>query len=248
MNNLTVISRAHQLKKYNFLRSIYPQALIKQAIKVIGCGVLLCGCSIYEAAHAPPSVDYKKVNVGLTRAETISILGIPKLTDNKEKQKTDTFEFLDGIHGASKARIILYLAGDIFTAGLSELIFWPIEANAFDGKQCRGTVSYNANDRVTGYNILDSDGDRLWVSGTNPMLSNEKIPVINQVIKQAPTPYPQNIPVTQAVPINQPVIEDTAPSYQNYQQPQSGQSGTDLRHCLSLVSNEAIAKCVRKGK
>jgi len=137
---------------------------MKKLLAVIGCGVLLCGCSIYEAAHAPSPVDYKRVQVNATRAETISILGIPKLTDNKGNQKVDTFEFLDGLHPASKGRIILYLAGDIFTAGLAELIFWPLEANAFDGKQCRGTVSYNTDDRVSSYNLLDSKGTALWVS------------------------------------------------------------------------------------
>jgi outer membrane protein assembly factor BamE (lipoprotein component of BamABCDE complex) len=129
---------------------------------VLGCGVLLYGGSIYQAVHAPSPVEYKKVQVGTTRTETISILGYPKMTDNKGNQKVDTFEFVDGYQAASKARIILYLAGDVFTIGLAELIFWPLEANVFDGKQCRGTVSYNADEHVTSYDILDSKGVPLW--------------------------------------------------------------------------------------
>ncbi len=243
------ITEAYQSKNMIFFAQCINKLFIKRVITVVGCGVLLCGCSIYEASNAPPSIDYKKVHVDVSRAETISILGLPKLTDNKENQKTDTFEFLDGIHGASKARIILYLAGDLFTAGLSELIFWPIELNAFDGKQCRATVGYNANDRVISYDILDSDGEHLWTSGAKPMSFNANTPVMNQ----APVPSYQNTPVAkpQAVqqPIVQPVVEDTMPSYeQTYQQPQTHTSGKDLRGCLALVDNTAIAKCVRDAK
>jgi hypothetical protein len=133
---------------------------------IVPFAVLLSGCSIYQAANAPSPVDYKRVQMGLTRTETMSILGIPKLTENKGDQKIDTFEFLDGVHGASKARVLLYLAGDVFTAGLAEVIFTPLEANAFDGKRCRGIVSYNANNHVNGYELLDSDGGSLWVSGS----------------------------------------------------------------------------------
>jgi hypothetical protein len=39
--------------------------------------------------------------------------------------------------------------------------------------------------------------------------------------------------------------EQTVPTYQ---QPQSEQSGTDLRYCLNLTDNNAITECVRKAK
>lgn len=131
------------------------------------CLIFINSCSIYEAAHAPATVDYKKIQIGTTRNEVISVLGMPKLTENKDNKRVDTFEFRDGLHGASKSRIILYLAGDIFTAGLAELIFWPLESNAFDGTQCRGTLIYNEKDRVVGYDILDSKGNPLWISSVN---------------------------------------------------------------------------------
>lgn len=71
--------------------------------------------------------------------------------------------------------------------------------------------------------------------------------------QQVPAQQYQPVPVAQPQviqqPIVQPVVEDTIPSYeQTYQQPQTGQSGKDLRSCLALVDNNAIAECVRKAK
>jgi hypothetical protein len=142
---------------------------------LIGGATLLGGCSIYQATHAPTPVEYKQVKVGLTRTETISHLGYPKMTDQKDTLKIDSFEFLDGYNSASKARIILYLAGDIFTIGLAELIFWPIEANVFDGKQCRGTVTYDINDKVLGYELYDNDSEHLWFSPVTDPVSGKVI-------------------------------------------------------------------------
>ncbi len=57
---------------------------------------------------------------------------------------------------------------------------------------------------------------------------------------QVPTQQYQSAPVAQ--PVYQPVAENPAPTYQ---QPQHEQSGKDLRGCLSLAGDDAIAKCVR---
>ncbi len=137
---------------------------INKLLLLMGGVSVLGGCSVYQAVHAPTPIEYKQVKLGVTRTETLSYLGFPKMTDQKNNQKTDSFEFIDGYNSASKLRIILYLAGDIFTAGLSELIFWPIEAYGFDGKQCRGTITYNANDQVISYDIMGNKGERLWFS------------------------------------------------------------------------------------
>ncbi|MCX7086965.1 MAG: hypothetical protein NTV00_02805 [Methylococcales bacterium] len=125
---------------------------------------LLNGCSIYQAAHAPDPVDYKQVTLGNTRTETIATLGYPKMTNQRNNHKIDTFEFQDGYHAASKSRILLYLAGDLFTLGLGEFVFWPLEANIFDGQQCKGTVTYDSEETVIRYDFKDHDGDNLFSS------------------------------------------------------------------------------------
>lgn len=53
----------------------------------------------------------------------------------------------------------------------------------------------------------------------------------------------QQMPTTQIQPV-QPVVEQAVPTYQ---QPQSGQSETDLTYCLNLMDNKAIVECVRKA-
>ncbi|MEQ1485782.1 hypothetical protein [Methyloglobulus sp.] len=142
-------------------------------IYTVGLSLVIGGCSIYEAAHAPEPVEYKQLKVGVPRDQVISLLGYPKMTEQKENLKTDSFEFVDGYNAASKSRIILYLAGDLFTAGLAEVIFWPLEANALDGKQCRGSVTYSSNEKVIGYDIKDKEGQRLWFSPLPPPPKNK---------------------------------------------------------------------------
>lgn len=135
---------------------------MNKIIILLVCTVVFCSCSIYEAVHAPEPVEYKKMHVGMGRTETIELLGYPKMTDVKNDQKIDTFEFVDGYNPVSKGRIILYLAGDIFTVGLAEIIFWPLESNAFEGKQCKGTVNYDIAEKVSNFNIVDKKGLPLW--------------------------------------------------------------------------------------
>jgi len=163
---------------------------VKKSLSKVG---LICltinfsGCSIYEAVHAPTPVEYKQVNVGIGRAETIERLGFPKMTDQKNAFKIDSFEFLDGYSSESKARIVLYLAGDIVTASLAELIFWPIEANVFDGKKCSGTVTYDINDKVLGYEFYGNKGDRLWFSpviDSSGKIINDSMPAVLRKINK----------------------------------------------------------------
>ncbi len=69
---------------------------------------VLGGCSVYQAVHAPTPIEYKQVKLGATRTEALSYLGFPKMTDQKENQKTDSFEFIDGYNAALK-RVLFYI-------------------------------------------------------------------------------------------------------------------------------------------
>ena len=126
--------------------------------------LLLNSCSIYEAVHAPSPVEYKQIQIGGQRDQAISLLGFPKLTKQKAEHEVDTFEFIDDYNTASKSRVILYFAGDFFTLGLAEFIFWPMESNLLDGEQCIGNVTYDANERIVDFDFKNKKNESLWSS------------------------------------------------------------------------------------
>ena len=59
---------------------------------------------------------------------------------------------------ASKSRILLYIAGDVFTAGLSELVFWPLELAWLDGTEGRAVATYGSDNKVQIVKITTKDG------------------------------------------------------------------------------------------
>ena len=112
------------------------------------CSVLAFspGCSIYRAANAPAPIPLKEVQAGADRNRIIAVLGMPRSTEvNANNERTDIHEYIDGNPQESKARILLYIAGDLFTLGLAELVFWPIEIATLQGDEGRAVISYDRN-------------------------------------------------------------------------------------------------------
>jgi hypothetical protein len=117
------------------------------------------GCSIYKAATAPSSVPVNNVKVGSTRPEVMSVFGMPKSSDVAQaNERTDVYEFIDGNHGASKLRIVPYVAADFFTIGLAELILWPVELSVLQGSEGRAVVTYDQENRVRTVLVTKKDG------------------------------------------------------------------------------------------
>lgn len=116
-------------------------------------------CSVYKAATQPPPADLQGIGVGTPRQELILRLGAPKFSDTDQQgHKQDIFEFASGLHGASKARIILYLAGDFFTLFLAEIIFWPMELTVMEKAICNGFAVYDGNQKVETWQVSQKDG------------------------------------------------------------------------------------------
>lgn len=117
--------------------------------------VLLCvmglmdGCSVYKALSQPGPADLTGIGPGASRAELLSRFGAPLMVDNDSRgNKLDVFQFQSGFHHASKFRALPYLAADLFTLTLAELILWPIELTALETATCTGAATYDANLRV----------------------------------------------------------------------------------------------------
>jgi len=119
----------------------------------------LAGCSVYKAATQPGPADLTGVGIGASRSDLISKLGAPKLEDTDKKgNKQDIFEFESGLHQAYKIRIIPYLAADVFTAGLAELVLWPLELTLLDSATCTGIATYDQSKRVLTWSFSKKDG------------------------------------------------------------------------------------------
>ena len=83
------------------------------------------------------------------RVEMIARLGAPKMVDTDNKgHKQDYFQFQSGLHESSKTRVILYVAADLLTLALAELLLWPLESYMFTSATCVGIATYDSNLKV----------------------------------------------------------------------------------------------------
>jgi hypothetical protein len=116
----------------------------------------IAGCSVYKAATQPGPADLSGIGVGTPRLIIISKLGAPKMIDTDNKgHKQDYFEFPSGMHQASKVRVVLYLAADVFTLTLAELVLWPLEMTLLESATCTGIATYDSNLKIESWMVTD---------------------------------------------------------------------------------------------
>lgn len=125
-------------------------------------GSILLGCSVYKVLTQPGPADIKGIGPGTPRQELLSRFGAPMMVDtDNQGNKQDVFQFQSGLHHASKIRALPYLAADVFTLTLSELLLWPLEITAMEAATCNGTATYDSRLRVTNWFVskkYDSSG------------------------------------------------------------------------------------------
>ena len=121
---------------------------MKRFIAPLVASLLLCsGCAQFMAARQPKNLHVENVlQPGVDRAVVIGTLGAPVTTDSAvEGRLTDVYKYVDGRSanswGGKSARILLYTAGDVFTAFLSQIIWMPIEV-ALGGKDYSAAVDF----------------------------------------------------------------------------------------------------------
>jgi hypothetical protein len=116
-------------------------------------------CSVYKASTQPGPADLTGLGIGSRRVEVITRLGAPKFSDtDPQGRKQDTFEFQSGLHQASKVRIILYLAADVVTLTLAEIILWPMEMTVLERATCIANVTYDESQKVEAWVLAQKDG------------------------------------------------------------------------------------------
>ncbi len=113
---------------------------------VCSVGLMLNGCAQVIAYRQPPPIDRGVLAVGTDRTRITAALGAPiEKEDNPDGTITDTYKYADGgakNGAASKTlRIVLYSAGDLFTAFLDQVIWMPLEL-AFRPTEYTADVTY----------------------------------------------------------------------------------------------------------
>lgn len=138
---------------------------------VLAFAMTLPGCSIYKAATAPPPIALENVKTGASRITIVGTLGVPKLSETRGDSKIDVHEFVNGSHEGTKTRIAIYIAGDLFTIGLAELVFWPMELEFGQGTAGRAVVTYGMDDIAKSVLLAKADGTP-WVLESNKIEEN----------------------------------------------------------------------------
>jgi hypothetical protein len=107
------------------------------------------GCASYVAMNQPAPTDDQLVGIGMHRAEVEQIL---RTGGSAYQEPNDhvrvRYEYSDGAHQGTKARVLLYIAADLFTLFLSELIFWPIELAVQQNAERTAAADYDGSNRL----------------------------------------------------------------------------------------------------
>jgi hypothetical protein len=108
--------------------------------------LMLSGCSVAMALHGNQEPNFDAFEVGSTRKQVEIQLGTPSSTISKtDGTKEDTYKYEIG-NSPNGARATLYFYYDLFTIGLAEVIFTPIEL--FQGHDEETKIVYSSDDRV----------------------------------------------------------------------------------------------------
>ena len=103
------------------------------------------GCAQVMAARQPGPIDRSVLTANAERGAVIAALGSPATTDKEGERLSDTYKYTDGgkVNGAlgKSVRILLYSAGDFFTAFLSQVIWMPAEL-VMNGTDYSADVEY----------------------------------------------------------------------------------------------------------
>jgi len=105
------------------------------------------GCSAVMVIRQPEPLDRSGLVEGAERARIVGVLGRPIATeeDTDRDRITDTYAYTDGgkanTFGGKAGRLVLYVAGDVFTIFLAELIWIPAEM-LLDGTDYSAVIDY----------------------------------------------------------------------------------------------------------
>lgn len=126
-----------------------------RSIMVLMLGSLLfvqSACSVVWALKQPPPKDLEGLGIGTSRELLIQRLGMPKWSEtDSEGRRQEMFEFVSGMHQASKLRALLYAGADFVTVCFAELVLWPMELTVMKDATCNVFATYDSSDMVNSW-------------------------------------------------------------------------------------------------
>jgi hypothetical protein len=131
--------------------------VVRGAVLVFSVAVLLgmsSGCAQVMAIRQPAPINRNLLAVGADRTVVIGVMGAPVSTEDRtDGGRTEVYKYVDGgtknTWWSKTGRVVLYTAGDVFTAWLDQIIWMPLEL-AFRGTEYASTVGYDrAGARLT---------------------------------------------------------------------------------------------------
>ena len=113
----------------------------------------LTGCSPVMEATRPDPVDINQFAVGESRTRVVEVIGAPLSNVSDNGNKCDVYKlYTRGPGDVGKGAIAAgEVVADVFTLGLTEVIFTPVEA-ATRNKQHTVTFCYDGNDQLASVN------------------------------------------------------------------------------------------------
>jgi hypothetical protein len=94
----------------------------------LSCFLLATGCAQVMVSKQPGPLDRTAVQPGAERSAVIATLGPPTVSEQEPGGSTlkDTYSYKDGgkinSWGGKAGRILIYTAGDVFTAFLAQVL------------------------------------------------------------------------------------------------------------------------------
>ncbi len=120
------------------------------------------GCAAYFSLTMPGPADDEAVQLYMHRSSVESTLRTGAASEfDKDGLAEVRYHYSDGPAGWSKMRAVFYVAADVFTIFLSELIFWPIEVYSKSQIERIAVADYSPDNRLLAWQILRKDGAEL---------------------------------------------------------------------------------------
>ncbi len=124
--------------------------------------VIQTGCATYTTLTMEGPSDDERVAIGMHRKEVERILETAAASEYDDRGlSVARYEYSDGPPAGSKLRSLIYVAGDLFTLFLSELVFWPIELYADQRIKRVAIAEYDEANKLVEWTIERRNGDRL---------------------------------------------------------------------------------------